>query len=146
MARSRRLYVFDRHQDIAVQKARSDVNLRNHMRLWLAPVKLNGSPVWVGQISHDIGVRLTSKTITTHKIDPQVDETRWYLMQDMFYSQSLARYAFVKGVGVSHPDNPRVNYTGDPYWTDGLRLVMWLSAEPVSYNQVEAVRWDTLPQ
>jgi hypothetical protein len=27
------LYFFGRHQDLAVQKARSDVNLRNHMRL-----------------------------------------------------------------------------------------------------------------
>ena len=139
------LYVFGRHQDIAVQKARSDVNLRNHMRLWLAPVTLNGSTVWVGQISHDIGVRLTTKTITTHKIDPEVDETRWYLMQDMYFSQSLAQYAFVKGVGVSLADHPRVNYTGDPYWTDGLRLVMWLSAKPVGYNQVEAARWEAVP-
>jgi hypothetical protein len=63
----------------------------------------------------------------------------------MFYSQSLARYALVKGVGVSNPDKPRINYTGDPYWTDGLRLVMWVSAEPVSYNQVQAVHWETLP-
>ena len=139
------LYVFDRHQDIAVQKARSDVNRRNHMRLWLAPVKLNGTTVRIGQISRDIGVRLSSKTFTTHQVDPAVDDTRWYLMQDMFYSQSLARYAFVKGVGVSTPEKPRVNYTGDPYWTDGLRLVMWVSAEPVSYNQVQSVRWEPLP-
>lgn len=34
---------------------------------------------------------------------------------------------------------------GDPYWTDGLRLVMWLSEEPVSYHRVEAVRWETVP-
>jgi hypothetical protein len=50
---------------------------------------LNGTPVWVGQISRDIGVHLTTKTITTHKIDPGVDGARWYLMQDIFYSQSL---------------------------------------------------------
>jgi len=126
------LYFFDRHQDLAVQKARSNVNLRDHMRLWRAPVNLNGTPVWAGQTSRDIGVRLTTKTITTHKIDPDVDDARWYLMQDMFYSQSLRRFAFAKGVGAATPENPRVNFTGDPYWTDGLRLVMWLSNEPVS--------------
>jgi len=93
------LYFFGRHQDLAVQKARSDVNLRNHMRLWRAPVNLNGTPVWVGQASRDIGVRLTTKTITTHKIDPDVDSARWYLMQDMFYSQTLIRFAFAKGGG-----------------------------------------------
>ena len=106
----------------------------------------NGMAVWVGQISRDIGVRLTRKTITTHKIDPEVDGARWYLMQDMFYSQSLLRYAFAKGVGASTPESPRGNYTGDPYWTDGLRLVMWLSSEPVSYQRVEVERWEPLPR
>ena len=140
------LYVFGRHQDIALQKARSDINQRIHMRLWLAPVKANGTPVWVGQISRDIGVRLTSKTITTHKIDPQVDDSRFYLVQDMFYSQSLRAYAHSAGVGAATTQSPHFNYTGDPYWTDGLRLVMWLSAKPVSYHQVEAVRWETVPR
>jgi hypothetical protein len=64
------LYVFGRPQDVAIQKARGNVDLRNHMRLWLAPVRVDGAEVWVGQISRDIGVRLTRKTITTHKIDP----------------------------------------------------------------------------
>jgi hypothetical protein len=140
------LYFFGRHQDLAVQKARSDVNLRDHMRLWRAPVNLNGTPVWVGQTSRDIGVRLTTKTITTHKIDPDVDGARWYLMQDMFYSQSLRRFAFAKGVGAAAPESPCVNFTGDPYWTDGLRLVMWLSNEPVSYQKVENERWEPAPR
>jgi hypothetical protein len=139
------LYMFGRPQDVAVQKARSNVDLRNHMRLWRAPVNVHGTPVWVGQISRDIGVRLTRKTLTTHKIDPEVDGARWYLMQDMFYSQSLLRYAFAKGVGAATPERPRENYTGDPYWTDGLRLVMWLSGEPVSYQKVEAGRWEPDP-
>jgi hypothetical protein len=140
------LYFFGRHQDLAVQKARSDVNLRDHMRLWRAPVNLNGTPVWVGQTSRDIGVRLTTKTITTHKIDPDVDGAGWYLMQDMFYSQSLGRFAFAKGVGAAMPESPRVNFTGDPYWTDGLRLVMWLSNEPLSYQKVENERWEPAPR
>ena len=140
------LYFFGRHQDLAVQKARGDVNSRDHMRLWRAPVNLNDAPVWVGQTSRDIGVRLTIKTITTHKIDPDVDAARWYLMQDMFYSQSLRRFAFASGVGAATRESPRVNFTGDPYWTDGLRLVMWLSKEPVSYQKVENERWEMPPQ
>jgi len=139
------LYFFGRHQDIAVQKARASVNERNHMRLWRAPVNENGSAVWVGQISRDIGVRLTSRTITTHKIDPDVDADRWYLMQDTLYSQSLLRYGFAKGVGAATPVKPRANYTGDPYWTDGLRLVMWLSPEPVTFQKVQSVRWESVP-
>jgi LssY-like putative type I secretion system component LssY len=127
---------------MALQKPRSDVNQRNHMRLWLAPVKSSGVSVWVGQISRDIGVRLTSKTITTHKVDPQVDETRWYLLQDMFFAQGMKRFGLVKGVGASAPDAPRTNYTGDPYFTDGLRLVMWMSDTPVAYDELEFVHWE----
>jgi len=139
------LYVFGRRQDLAFQKARSSAAERTHMRLWLAPVKAGGATVWVGQISRDIGVRLTSKTVTTHKIDPEVDETRWYLNQEMLYSHSLGHHAYAKGVGAATVESPRVNYTGDPYWTDGLRLVLWLSANPVNFHQVEAVQWETLP-
>jgi hypothetical protein len=137
------LYLFGRNQDIALQKPRADVNQRNHMRLWLAPVTASGKPVWVGQISRDIGVRLTAKTITTHKVDPQVDETRWYLLQDMFFSQGMKRFGLVKGVGVSTLEAPRTNYTGDPYFTDGLRAVMWMSDTPITYQRVESVRWET---
>ena len=140
------LYLFGRRQDIALQKPRADVNQRNHMRLWLAPVTASGTPVWVGQISRDIGVRLTSKTITTHKVDPQVDETRWYLIQDMFFSQGMARFGMVRGVGAATPQAPRTNYTGDPYFTDGLRAVMWMSDTPVTYEHIESVHWEPLPE
>jgi hypothetical protein len=139
------LYVFDRRQDVAFQKARGSASERIHMRLWMAPVTAGGTSVWVGQISRDIGVRLSSRTITTHKIDPEVDETRWYLNQDMLYSDGLRRHAYAQGVGAATIDSPRSNYTGDPYWTDGLRLVMWLSAEPVSYHQVETLPWEVTP-
>ena len=138
------LYLFGRHQDVAVQKARKDINQRIHMRLWLAPVTVMGTTVWIGQISRDIGVELTRKTITTHKVDPEVDDARFYLVQDMLYSQSLRGYAFAAGVGEATVESPHVNFTGDPYWTDGLRLVMWLSGDPVSYHQVEAVHWATI--
>jgi LssY C-terminus len=101
---------------------------------------LLGRPVSVGQISRDIGVRLTTRTLTTHKIDAEVDETRWYLMQDLFFSESLHSFNFVPGVGVSTWNHPRRNDTGDPYVTDGLRAVLWLSSAPVTYHRV-VTRW-----
>ena len=55
------LYLFDRQQDLALQKIRGTVDERNHLRLWLAPVRVNGKSVWVGQISRDIGVKLAAK-------------------------------------------------------------------------------------
>lgn len=98
--------------------------------------------MWVGQISRDIGVRFTTKTIVTHKIDPDVDETRNYLTQDIWYSQGLAKFALVKGVGAAPIKSPRQNLNGDPYFTDGLRTVLWVSGKPVASDDVEFVEWE----
>jgi len=139
------LYVYGRGQDVALQKARDTIHERNHLRLWFTPLRLNGKAVWVGQISRDIGVRFTRKTITTHKIDPDVDEARNYLLQDLWYSQVLAQYSYVAGVGAATYSEPRGNLTGDPYFTDGLRAVMWLSGDPLDMEEVEFLNWEMPP-
>jgi hypothetical protein len=133
------LYLDGRKQDIALQKARGSVDERNHLRLWFTPIDYQGAEVWIGQISRDIGVRLSSKTITTHKIDPDVDETRDYLLQDLLLSGSLAGIGYVNGVGAATPQDPRYNYTLDPYFTDGLRLVLFISDDYVSPDNLEMV-------
>jgi hypothetical protein len=136
------LYVFGRPQDAALQKARETIHERNHLRLWLTPMRFEGKLVWIGQISRDIGVRFTSKTIVTHKIDPDVDETREYLSQDLAYSQGLSKFAYVKGVGAAPLEEPRGNLTGDPYFTDGYRAVLWVSGKPVSFEEIEFIPWE----
>ena len=111
------LYLFGRAQDFALQKARDNIHQRNHLRLWLSPMRYRGKQVWVGQISRDIGSRLTihSPTFTTHKIDPDVDEARNALAEDMAYSQNLAEArASARGVGAAPKDAPRENLTTDP--------------------------------
>jgi len=135
------LYVFGRKQDIALQKIRSNINERNHFRIWLAPMRFEGKPVWLAQISRDIGVRFTTKTITTHKIDPDVDETREFLLENLVYSQVVERFAYVGGVGAASIDTPRGNLTGDPYFTDGLRLVMWISKDLTAIEDLRYERW-----
>jgi hypothetical protein len=136
------LYVFGRPQDVALQKARGTVDERNHLRLWLAPVIVEGMNVWIGQISRDIGVKLSSKTFVTHKIDPVVDEARLYIALDLAASQSLKSVGYVKGVGVSSRDAPRYNYTKDPYYTDGLRVVLFLDQGPYSLDELEHLPWE----
>jgi hypothetical protein len=103
----------------------------------MTPMRFEGKPVWIGQISRDIGVRFTSKTITTHKIDANVDETREFLVEDMVYSQGLSKIGYVRGVGDAPYDAPRGNLTGDPYFTDGLRVVMWVSGSPADLSEIE---------
>jgi len=138
------LYVFGRKQDLALQKARSTINGRVHARFWLTPYSFEGRRVWIGQVSRDIGVRFTDKTwnLTTHKIAPDVDFDRAYLLQDLLMSGFVERYGYVEGVGAARTSAPRANLTGDPYYTDGLRAVIFLSDQTTSLENVVRLPWD----
>jgi hypothetical protein len=142
------LYVFGRTQDISLQKARNKISLRNHLRLWRAPFTIDGEYVWVGQISRDIGIKFTTQSwyLTTHRISPEVDQDRYYLLQDLAVTGEVARFGFVSGVGVSTAADSRTNLAGDPYLTDGLRLVVFLGAKPRSINKMEFLDWQHPPQ
>jgi hypothetical protein len=139
------LYVFGRAQDAALQKARGNIDQRNHLRVWITSMRYNGKPVWIGQISRDIGIRFTWKTITTHKIDANVDETREYLIEDLAYAQSLAKFGYVGGVGAYTFDSPRGNLTGDPWFTDGLRVVLFVSEGSLSISEIEVLDLGSRP-
>ena len=142
------LYVYGRRQDLAAQKARGNIHQRNHLRMWLSPLRFRGKRVWVGQISRDIGVKFTTKTpiLTTHVIDPYVDEARRYLLEDLAYSQALARVGFVKGVGEATRESPRFNLGDDPYFTDGLRVVMFFEPRPRTLADIDLVDWEPPPR
>jgi LssY C-terminus len=139
------LFLLGRQQDIALQKARDTIHQRNHLRLWKSPLQYHGKSVWIGQISRDIGSRLTihSPTLTTHKIDPDVDKAVMALLTDLMYSQNLQKFAFVKGVGAATKDNPRRNLTTDPWYTNGLRVVLFFDRVPTSMADIEILPWET---
>lgn len=124
------LHLFGREQDIALQRTRGSINERLHLRLWLTPLAFEGTPVWVGQVSRDIGVRFTTQAwnLTTHRIDPDVDESRDYVIEDLAAAGRVRAAGYVGGVGECPPTAPRHNLTGDPYFTDGKRAVIVLAA------------------
>ena len=136
------LFLFGRGQDMAFQRARKTVDERNHLRLWLAPVTFQGQDVWIGQISRDIGVKLSSRTFVTHRIDPVIDEARLYVLFNLASSGYLDQFGFVKGVGPSLRADPRINYTKDPYYTDGFRVVLFLNSEFHEYLDINVVPWE----
>ena len=147
------LYAFGRKQDYALQKARSNISRRNHLRLWLSPWRVDGTPVWIGQVSRDIGVHMTSQSpiFFTHKIDPDVDEDRNYLTEDLLLTGQVTRFGYIKGLGKSLPDQPRINLTGDPYFTDGLRVVLFIGShkEPLFHPRTKllgVLDWDHTPE
>lgn len=137
------LYCFGRPQDVAFQRARSHLSQRNHMRLWLAPYTVEGRPVWVGQISRDIGIKLTGKssTLATHVIDPMVDEARQFLLESLLFRFRIEHFGFVRASEAATRERPRVNLTGDPYITDGMRLIVFISHEPVRAENVRNLGW-----
>jgi hypothetical protein len=141
------LYLYGRAQDAAGQKARATINERNHYRFWLSPIRFRGKEVYVGQISRDIGVKFTLKspTISTHVIDPDIDEARRYLVEDLIYSQAMHRMGFVKGAAAPTKDGPPTNLTGDAYYTDGLRAVLFFEPRPYSLSEIEVLDWEPVP-
>lgn len=141
------LYAFGRREDFVLQKARSTINERVHARFWLTPYTFEGRRIWIGQVSRDIGVRLTSQTwnLTTHKIAPDVDFDRAYMLQDVLLSGLVERYGYVDGVGAAPASAPRTNLTGDPFYTDGLRAVIFLSNETTPLGNIERLPWNVPP-
>ena len=123
------LYLFDRPQDIALQRTRHSINERIHLRLWLSTLAFEKQPVWVGQVSRDIGVRFTRHAwnLTTHRIDPNVDESRDYVIEDLSLAGRVKAAGYVGGVGACGRDAPRRNLTGDPWHSDGQRAVILVS-------------------
>jgi hypothetical protein len=124
------LHLFGRSQDLALQRTRRSINERLHLRLWLTSLSFRDQPVWVGQVSRDIGVRFTMRAwnLTTHRIDPDVDEARDYVIEDLLQAGRIEAAGYVDGVGACQRPSPRRNLTGDPYFTDGKRAVILLSA------------------
>ncbi len=114
------------------------------MRLWLAPYTVAGRPVWVGQISRDVGIKLThlSPTLTTHVIDPMVDEARQFLLESLLFRLRVGSFGFVRASGPATRGHPRTNLTGDPYITDGMRLIVFIAGEPVKTGQVRNLGWE----
>lgn len=138
------IFVFKRPQDIGLQKARSSIHERNHLRLWLMPIRYKGLDVWVGSVSRDVGSYMTFRTpwLSAHAIDPDLDEARTYLEQDLLFSGGVKKFGYVKGIRPSTPDDPHWNFMKQPWWTDGYRTVFLFGDDLTSLNEVEIFEWE----
>ncbi|HVY55274.1 MAG TPA: LssY C-terminal domain-containing protein [Thermodesulfobacteriota bacterium] len=138
------IYVFKRAQDIGLQKARSTIHERNHLRLWLMPIRYKGMDVWIGSVSRDVGSYFTFRTpwLSAHAIDPDIDEARTYLVQDLLFSGGVEKFGYIKGIKPATPDNPHRNFMKQPWWTDGYRAVFLFGDQPVTLNEVKFFDWE----
>ena len=120
------LYLFGRKQDFGYEMAEpiAMVASRHHFRIWKAPFAWQGSDVWVGAGTHDIGFAKDKRNNNvTHKIDPAVDGERDNI------GGSLQKANKAKMLMYYLPPNPvqdAKNATGDGYHSDGRLLVIFL--------------------
>jgi hypothetical protein len=120
------LYLFGRPQDMSY--ARADPLLvaaeRHHLRVWQTDKTIDGRPLWVGSATHDIGFEKDQRNgKTTHKIDPEIDKERDYLLDSFDAAGAYSSAAYVT------PTNPLVDArtaTGGSFHSDGRIVVMSL--------------------
>jgi hypothetical protein len=119
---------------------------RNELRLWLAPMEMDGEEVWMAQLKHYIG-RATQieQLFIGSRLDPDIDEGRDYMLQLAWYAQSLRKFAWLGGGVVATVDDPRRDSLGAQYFTGGHRVVLWLSGDPISVLEIGYVEWDEVP-
>ena len=139
-------FLFGRLPDAVFRiKRRGGVD-RNELHIWLAPWLLEGKPVWMTRITHFIGRRNPLRQVLFGaQFDPHMDDGRNYLMQNLWYSQSLKHLAWVDFGDAVPPEQAREDFLGAQYFTDGYRIVLWLSGVPVSMLETQNLQWDEPP-
>jgi hypothetical protein len=134
---------FGRVQDLSGRRISRWVAPQPHtLRFWLTPLRYQGEPIWVGQVSTGVGGRFASLSDGAERIEPYVDEARNDVVQDLLYSQALARIGFVTGAGGA--SDPGQVPSGSSYHTDGLRAVLVFGSEAVSLAEIDFFHWERL--
>jgi len=120
------LYLFGRPQDLSY--ARGDplkvAAERHHLRVWKTDKTVDGRPLWVGSATHDVGFEKDQRNgKVTHKIDPEIDKERDFLLQSFDAAGAFSSTAYVT------PDDPMLKArtaTGGSFYSDGRIVVMAL--------------------
>ena len=137
------LYYYGRKQDVSFREPRAEGFEQNKLRMWLSPMKVDGQEVWVGLVSREYGKPTSGRVIS--KLD--LDEVRYFFLQDLWYAQGIKKYGFVHSPETEAPISaPKRTFRGTTYITDGHRAVVWLSREPVALSEVEMLDWDQPPE
>ena len=74
--------------------------------------------------------------------DPDIDVARDFFLQDLWYSQGLAKYAWLQGPNRTSVEQNIIDLIRGAYFTDGYRIVVWPSGSPVSLLEADYVAWD----
>ena len=123
------LQMFDRSQDYGFAHAVPFVVVaeRHHFRIWRAPFQVNGTDVWVGAGTHDIGFEKDQRNGgITHKIDPETDKERDYIGQTLEESGLVVQKSYMTH---KNPVMEAKTATGGSFRSDGRTLVVYLEQQ-----------------
>lgn len=110
----------------------------------MIPLDYQGQPNWIGQASSVQGGRFAKESREIQGTEPNVDEVRNNFLQDVLYSQAVAKTGFVKGGGGAAVAAAQATPARSADHTDGLRAVMAFTDEPVSLSDIELFDWKRL--
>lgn len=134
-----KLYVFVREQDYsyALPDPTSIVAQRHHLRIWKTDRELNGIPLWVGAATHDVAIEFVKhKFRLFHKIDPNVDEEREFIAENLAETKLLTREQYVHGPA---PVFKAQTATGQEYYSDSRMLFLELNQAAVPMPEATEV-------
>ncbi len=134
-------HVFGRGPDVVLRKQAQAGAPSTWLRLWLAPIRFQGRPIFLVQAGRPVGGRFVPRGAKGLVLHEDVDEARNLLVQDMMYSGGLAKLGFITGVTPASMTQPRTTFGGARYYTDGLRATLFLATRPLSLADVELLDW-----
>ena len=126
------LFLFGRGQDLSFARgeALEVAAVRHHLRLWQTTQSVSGRPLWVGSATRDIGFerdvrgKANGTGGVTHRIDPDVDAERTFLLQSFDAAGAFRAAAYVTPVDAFTGEARTAS--GGTFHTDGRVLVMAL--------------------
>jgi predicted small lipoprotein YifL len=134
-------FLFGRQQDAIFRYETIGGDGFYELRFWKAPFRSAGDEVYVGQARHFfrwIG--------SVTRMDADVDNARNFAAQKFLYGQAIKANAWVADEEVVPVTTFWERLIDTPYFTDGYRMVLWLSAEPVSMFDIDVNAWDSPPR
>ncbi len=134
-------YLYGREQDAIFRYETVGGDGFYELRLWKAPFRSDTDEVYTGQARHFfrwIG--------SVTRLDADVDNARNFAIQKFLYGQAIAATAWIVDKEVVPVISFWDTLTRAPYFTDGYRMVMWLSVDPVSMFEIDVKSWDTPPR
>jgi hypothetical protein len=123
------LTLFGRPQDYAYAQGDpvSVVATRHHFRIWKAPFTLDGQTVWAGAGTHDIGFDRDQRNgHITHKIDPNVDGEREYIVASLQQTGVVVKADYVTATNAVKEAKTA---HGEAFHSDGRTAIIYLESD-----------------